>query len=177
MRHLLSKIAIIAVALTAISCSKDYIDSITPDELFKDSSKVAKTTIRSKGEESDPTVATLPRVAVYRTSDYEGQSWFSGWSGGRMVDDSFFMSIYFDSIDNMKVGQTLKISRFLFTFPLSSDSAASTQSYSGKITLADKGDDYVILHFQKLCFECSFGEYITDGYLYCPLYDEYLIDD
>ena len=64
-----------------------------------------------------------------------------------MVYDAFMLSIYFDSIEKMKVGDELKI------------------------TLADKGDDHVILHFRNVSFSCSFGDYLTDGYLYCPLYD------
>ena len=172
MKHIFTPISIIAVALMALSCSKHY---LSPEEVFKlDLS--AKVTLVSNSGDSEKKEFSIPTVAVFRKSEIEGQSWFTGFSGGKMVDDSFFMSIYFNSIDNMKVGQTLKISHFLFTFPLSSESAASTQSYSGKITLADKGDDYVILHFQKLSFECSFREYITDGYLYCPLYDVYPLD-
>lgn len=170
MKHLLSKIAIITVALMAISCSKDY---ITPDELFKDSSKEATTFIHSKGGENDNSVTTFPRVAVYRTSDIEGQSWFCGMSSGKMVDDAFILDFYFNNVDKMKVGDTLKISRFMFSFFYSSDSSASTQTYSGKITLADKGDDYVILHFHNVGVSCSFGEYLTNGYLYCPIFDEF----
>lgn len=170
MNNLLSKIAIITVALMAISCSKDF---ITPEELFKDSSKEAKTFIHFKSDESETSVTTFSQVAVYRNSEEEGKSWFSGWSGGRMVHDSFFLSFYFDNVEKMKVGDALKISHFLFSFPLSSSHDATTQTYSGKITLAGKGDDYVILHFHNLGFSCSFGEYLTNGYLYCPLFDEF----
>ena len=177
MRHLFSNIALLAVALTAISCSKDYIDSITPDELFNNSSKAVKVTNVSKGSKTEKVEASFPQVAVYRKSEKEGQSWFAGWSGGKMVDDCFFLSMYFSSVEKMKVGDALKISRFLFSFTYSSDSRASTEIYSGKITLADKGSNHVILHFNKVRCSCSFGDYLIDGYLYCPLYDEYLIDD
>jgi hypothetical protein len=72
----------------------------------------------------------------------------------------------------MEIGDTLKASRSIFSFIASSDSNATTYSYNGTITLADKGDDYVILHFNKVRFSCSMGEYLTDGYLYCPLFDK-----
>lgn len=87
----------------------------------------------------------------------------------------FMLSIYFDNIDKMKVGDTLKTSRFMFSFPASSDSNATTYTYGGRITLADKGDGYVILHFHRVSFSCSFGNYVTDGYLYCTLEDEFQI--
>ena len=115
----------------------------------------------------------FPNVAVYRKSEFEGQSWLAAFSGGKMVYDMFMLSIYFDSVDQMKVGDTLKPSRFMFTFPASSDSNATTHTYDGNITLADKGDDYVILRFDKVSFSCSFGDYLTDGYLYCPLFEKY----
>ena len=106
----------------------------------------------------------------------DGQSWFVASSGGKMVYDMFMMSIYFDSIDRMKVGDTLKPSRFMFSFFASSTFEATTHTYGGKITLVDKGDDYVILHFDKVSVSCSFGDYVTDGYLYCPLFDEYEVE-
>lgn len=94
-----------------------------------------------------------------------------------MVYDMFMLSCYFDSIDDMKVGETLKPSRFMFSFIASSDSNATTYEYEGKITLADKGEDYIILHFNKVRFSCSYGDYLTDGYLYCPLYEEYVTEE
>jgi len=170
MKHIFTRLAIFTAAVLAVSCSKDY---ISPEELFKDSSKVAKTVIRTRGEKSEETETTFHDIAVYRNSDKEGQSWFVASSGGKMVYDYFMLSIYFDSIDKMKVGDTLKPSSMLFIFPASSDSRARTDTYDGKITLSDKGDNYVILHFNKVRFDCLFGEYLTDGYLYCQLFDEF----
>ena len=37
--------------------------------------------------------------------------------------------------------------------------------------LAAKGDDYVILHFDNVLCKCSFGDYLIDGYLNCPVMD------
>ena len=170
MRLFFASIAAITAIMVAASCSKDY---LTPEEFFKDSSKQARTTITTKSGEEIGTIATFRDIAVYRDSDEKGQSWFCAFSGGRMVYDMFMLSIYFNSIDKMKIGNTLKASHSVFSFIASSDSNATTYSYSGKITLADKGDDYVILHFNKVLFSCSMGEYLTDGYLYCPLYEEY----
>lgn len=177
MRHTFTHFVLMAVALLAASCSKDAIpDTISPEELFGNEAKIAKTTIHTKSDEFEDTVTTFPRVQVTRRSDIEGQSWLCAWSGGRMVYDMFMLSIYFDSIDKMKVGEELKTSRFMFSFVASSDSRATTHEYGGKITLADKGDDYVILHFKNVSFSCSFGDYLTDGYLYCPLYDAPVFD-
>ena len=169
MRRLPALIAILTAILTAASCSKDY---ISPDELFQDGSKEAKTIIHTKSKEFEDTVAAFRSKAVYRKSDIEGQSWFRAFSGGKMVYDSFMLSVYFGSIDKMKVGDTLKPSRVMFSFIASSDSNATTHTMGGRITLADRGDDYVILRFRRVTFNCSFGDYLIDGYLYCPLYDE-----
>lgn len=167
----ITKTLTLVVALFAlISCSKDY---ISPDELFKDGSKVAKTTIHTRSGEFEDTVTPFASTAVYRKSDLEGKSWFVANSGGKMVYDTFMFSLYFDSIDHLKVGDVLNPDRFVFSFFYSSDSNATTHTYGGKITLAGKGDDYVILRFHKVSFSCSFGEYVTDGYLYCPLLDKY----
>ena len=174
MKHAITQFALVAAALLAVSCSKDL---ITPEELFRDSSKEAKIIIQSKGNDigSEDQVVMFRDKAVYRKSDQAGQSWFCAFSGGRMVYDMFMLSIYFDSIDKMKVGDMLKPTRVMFSFIASSDSNATTNTFTsdGKISLADKGDDYVILRFRKVVFNCSFGEYLIDGYLYCPLFDEY----
>ena len=153
-------LASFAALFSLVSCSKDY---ISPEEFFKGGYKVAKTAIHTRGDEYEDTETSFQRIAVYRKSDMDGQSWFVASSGGKMVYDMFMMSIYFDSIDRMKVGETLKPSRFMFSFFASS-------------TLVDKGDDYVILHFDKVSVSCSFGDYVTDGYLYCPLFDEYEVE-
>lgn len=170
MKHLFTMLASIAALLSLVSCSKDY---ISPEELFQNDYKIAKTAIHTKSGEYEDTETSFQRIAVYRKSDLEGQSWFVASSGGKMVYDAFMMSIYFDSIDKMKVGAVLNPSRFMFSFFFSSNSEATTHTYGGKITLADKGDDYVILHFNKVSLSCSFGDYVTDGYLYCPLLDEF----
>jgi hypothetical protein len=173
MKHLFTMLASFAALFSLVSCSKDY---ISPEEFFKGGYKVAKTAIHTRSDEYEDTETSFQRMAVYRKSDEKGQSWFVASSGGKMVYDMFMMSIYFDSIDRMKVGDTLKPSRFMFSFIASSTSDATTYTYGGKISLADKGDDYVILHFDKVSFSCSFGDYVTDGYLYCPLFDEYEVE-
>ena len=170
MKSLLMTLASVAALFALFSCSKDY---ISPEELFGNEAKVAKTKIHTRSDEFEDTETTFKSVAVYRKSDMEGKSWFCAMSGGRMVYDAFMFSLYFDDIDRMHVGDVLKPGRFMFGFFFSSDSYAYTDSYEGKITLADRGDDYVILRFQKVAVSCSYGQYVTDGYLYCPLQDEF----
>ncbi len=174
---LMKRIIAMAVALMALSCSKDNPYNISPEDLVNDPMKIAKTTITTKGPDATEATASFSKVAAYRKSEFEGQSWFVAYSGGRMVYDMFMLSCYFDSIDDMKVGETLKPSRFMFSFIASSDSNATTYEYEGKITLADKGEDYIILHFDKVRFSCSYGDYLTDGYLNCPLYEEYVTEE
>lgn len=171
MKRILVLLPALAVALLLMSCNKQ---GPIPAELAINDLTVAKTTIHTKGVDYEGTVIPFSHKAVYKKSDVEGQSWLCAFSAGRMVYDAFMLSIYFDNIENMKVGDELKISRFLFSFISSSDSKATTSAHSGKITLADKDNDYVILRFDKVGFSCSFGEYVTDGYLRCPLLEEHV---
>lgn len=171
MKRLFVLITILASALLLVSCNKH---DPTPEELSLNDLTVAKTTSHTKGADYEDTVTSFPDAAVYRNSEKAGKSWFVAFSGGKMVYDAFMLSLYFNSVDNMKVGDALNLNDVLFSFFYSSDSNASTHDCDGKITLAEKGSDYVILHFEALRFNCSFGEYVTDGYLRCPLFEEYV---
>ena len=169
----MKRIIAMAVALMALSCGKDNPYNISPMDLLNNPSMVANTTITTRNGDIEETVTPFKSFAVYKKSEYERQSHFCAMSGGRMVYDAFILSVYFDDIEKMKVGDTLKTRRFLFSFFFSSDSRATTDTYEGKIKLVAKGDDYVILHFDKVLCSCSFGDYLIDGYLNCPLFEEY----
>jgi hypothetical protein len=170
MKQIITQLAILALALTALSCDKDR---ISPEELFRDDAKVAKTVIHTKSDLYEDTVTSFSDKAVYKKSEFEGKSHFMALSGGKMVYDAFMLSLYFDDIEKMTAGATLNPSRCTFSFFLSSDSNNTVNSYVGQIVLADKGDDYVILRFNNVKFNCAFGEYVTNGYLYCPLQERY----
>ena len=167
----MKRIIAVAVALMALSCSKDAPYSISPEDLVNDPMKIAKTTITTKGDEYEDTVTSFETVKVYRESEAAGKSHFIALSGGKMVYDAFMLSFDFNSIDTVKVGEMLNISSFMFSFVFSDDSHATTYTYEGKIRLAAKGDDYVILHFDSVLCKCSFGDYLIDGYLNCPVMD------
>ena len=175
MKRILTQIMLLSVALLTVSCGKDY---ITPDELFRDDAKIAKTKITVKSDNGETTKETVPfeRVVVYKTSEFSSQSWLSAWSGGKMSYNMFSLSIFFQDIEKMKVGETLKPSHVMFSLPASSDSRDYTDEYSGKITLADKGEDYVILDFHKVGFSIGKGDYLVDGYLHCKLEDKLELD-
>lgn len=170
MKRLLVLTAVLAAALLLVSCDKH---DPTPEELSMNDLTVAKTAIHTKGDIYEDTETTFRDASVYRNSDQAGSSWFIAYSGGRMAYNAFVLSLYFDSIDKLKVGDALSFNSVLFSFILSSNINATTHDYTGRITLAEKRSDYVILHFEALRFTCSFGEYVTDGYLRCPLYEEY----
>lgn len=171
MKKILSMFSVLAIALMSVSCGDDY---ISPDQLFKDASKQARTKVSPKDDDSrESTTTDFKKAAVYEESDMDGSSWFVASSGGKMVYDFFMLSIYFQDIRQMKVGDTLKPSRAMFTFPFSSNSDDTTFDYDGEISLADKGSDYVILCFHKVKFSCHMGNYLTDGYLYCTLENRY----
>jgi hypothetical protein len=165
----MKRILTMAVALMALSCCKDNADIISPEDLANDPMKIAKTTITTKGDQLKDTVTSFELAKVYRESETAGKSNFIAISSGKMVYEVFMLSFDFDSIDTMEVGDNLNISRFMFSFVLSSDSNATTWKYGGNVRLADKGDDYVILHFDNLLCSCSFGDYLIDGYLNCPI--------
>ena len=169
----MKRIIAMAVALMALSCSKGNPYHVSPEDLLNNPKLVAKTTITTRNGDFEETVTPFKSVAVYKKSEYESQSHFCALSGGKRVHDAFMLSVYFDDIEKMKVDDTLKDSRFFFSFVFSSDSEATAYEYDGTIKLAAKGDDYVILHFDNVLCHCSFGDYLIDGYLNCPLYEEY----
>ena len=179
MKHLLRTLASVSVLLALASCHKaNYSSYWDPKDLDLDPAVVAKTTIHfSQYYSYHDEVATFKSATIYRKSDMEGKSYFIAWSGGKMVYDMFMLSIYFDSIDELKAGDTLYPSRFLFAFPASSDSRAMTHTYEGKITVAAKGVDYVVLQFHNLSLSCYYGDYVTDGYLKCQLCNELVLDN
>lgn len=172
MKRILTQIVLLSVALLTVSCGKDYI------EFYSSEAKIAKAKITVKSDNGETTKERVPfdRVTVYKTSEFDGQSWLSAWSGGRMSYNMFYLSINFQDIEKMKIGETLKPSRVSFSLPASSDSRDNTDEYSGKITLADKGDDYVTLSFHNVGFSIGKGDYLIDGYLHCKLEDKFELD-
>lgn len=169
MKRIITFLTVCAAALVLTSCSKD---NMSPEYLDRNPSKTAEIRITSKGVFKN-TVKMFSRSEIYKKSDIKGKSRFYAFSGGKMVYEAFALSIYFDCIDTLNVGDVITPSRCWFSFIYSSDSNATAHEYEGKISIADKGKDYVILDFHKVKFDCSFGEYTIDGYLNCPLYEEY----
>ena len=165
----MKRIIAIAVALMALSCSKDNIYHISPEDLVNNPMMVAKTTITTRNDQFDDTVTSFKLVKVYKESETAGKSSFIAISGGKMVYEVFMLSFDFDRIDTLEVGDDVNISHFMFSFTASSDSNATAQEYEGTVRLADKGADYAILHFDNLSCSCSFGDYLIDGFLNCPI--------
>ncbi|MBR5736088.1 MAG: hypothetical protein IKX60_04800 [Bacteroidales bacterium] len=172
MKRILTLSLIFIAAAMATSCGKDL---FTPDGYLLDKSLVAKTTIQQKGaiqsgqEDFKTTIVDFGDGTVQRTSEKEGQSLLMAHSTGITVYDAFWLSAYFDCIDNMKVGDVLKPSYCWFSLILSSSSNTWAFSYAGKITLAAKGDDYVVFNFDKVTFTTDVYKYVMDGYLRCEL--------
>jgi len=172
MKRILALSLILIAATMATSCSKDL---LTPDGFLIDKSLVAKTTIQPKDEiqarqdDFETTIVDFRDGTVLRTFEVEGQSHLIAHSTGKMVYDAFWLLMNFDYIDNMKVGDVLRPSYCQFSLIFSSSSRASTYTYDGKITLAAKGDDYVVFYFDKVTFTTEFYIYLMDGYLRCDL--------
>lgn len=171
MKRIFTQIAIVTAAFLGASCSKDDVSS---EYLVDNPSEVAKVTITVKGDTQEGSVIMFRDATVYRKSEMEGKSWFCAMSGGKMVYDAFMLSIYFDCIDMLNPGDEIIPDRCMFSFYFSSDSRATTHEHQGTITLAAKGEDNVIMHFDKVIFTCFYGEYLIDGYLGCPLQEEYV---
>ena len=168
MKRIFTFLTVCAAALVLTSCSKD---NMSPEYLDRNPSKTAEIRITSKGAFKN-TVKMFSRSEIYKKSDIKGKSRFYAFSSGKMVYEVFALSIYFDNIDTLNAGDVIIPSRCWFSFIFSSDSNATAYEYDGKISVAKKGKDYVILDFHQVKFDCSFGEYTIDGYLNCPLYEE-----
>ena len=172
MKRILTLSLYLIAATMALSCSKDL---FTPDGYLIDKSLVAKTTIQhndeiqSGQEDFETTIVDFRDGTVLRTFEVEGQSHLIAHSTGIMVYDAFWLFMNFDYIDNMKVGDVLKPSYCEFSLIYSSSRLAATYTYDGKITLAAKGDDYVVFYFDKVTFTTVFYVYLMDGYLRCAL--------
>lgn len=172
MKRLLSLSLILIAATMALSCSKDL---FTPDGFLLDKSLVAKTTIQPKEEiqsgreDIETTIVDFQDGTVHRTFEVEGQSSLLAHSTGRMVYDAFWLSIYFNYIDNMKVGDVLNPSYCRFSLIFSSSSYTWDFDYDGTITMVAKGDDYVVFYFDKVTFSTISYTYVMDGYLRCTL--------
>jgi hypothetical protein len=173
MKRILTLSLILIAATMATSCSKDL---LTPDGFLIDKSLVAKTTIQPKDEiqarqdDFETTIVDFRDGTVLRTFEVEGQSHLIAHSTGKMVYDAFWLFMNFDYIDNMKVGDVLKPSYCEFSLIYSSSKLfGSAYTYDGKITLAAKGDDYVVFYFDKVTFMTDFFVYVMDGYLRCNL--------
>ena len=70
MRPIITILTSFVALFVFASCDKDY---ISPDELFKDGSMVAKTTIHTKTGDFEDTVTGFRRAAVYKKSDMEAE--------------------------------------------------------------------------------------------------------
>lgn len=172
MKRILTLSLYLIAATMALSCSKDL---FTPDGFLIDKSLVAKTTIQPKDEiqarqdDFETTIVDFRDGTVLRTFEVEGQSHLMAHSAGKIDWDYFYLIIYFDYIDNMKVGDTLNPSFCSFRLLLSGTHRAWADTYDGKITLAAKGDDYVVFYFDKVTFTTYYYVYVMDGYLRCNL--------
>lgn len=166
MKHLRLFSILAAAILLTVSCEEE--DS--PNSPF------SAATIQFKSAEVEETIGFANSFVireVHNDGKYDGLSWLSANSDGRMAYDMFYLSFYFDQIDNVKPGTILKHVRSVFSFPASSDSRNYTTEYKGKLSLKDKGDDYVIIHFNNVKFSVAYGDYVFDGDLQCPLLDKY----
>ena len=172
MKRILTLSIYLLAATMALSCSKDL---FTPDGYLIDKSMIAKTTIQpndeiqSDQEDFETTIVDFRDGTVYRNFEVEGQSHLIAHSTGKMVYDAFWLFMNFDYIDNMKVGDILKPIYCWFSLILSSSSLSWAYNYDGKITLAAKGDDYVVFYFDKVTFTTECYVYVMDGYLRCKL--------
>lgn len=177
MKFTIRLLAIISIALMGTSCNQEY---TSPDDLIEHPGKAATVTNTTKSDKYPDIKIQFRDAIIYKYStleegtEWENKSYLWASSGGKMVYDAFAMSMFFDNIDSLKTGDTIEPHSFRFSFIWSSDSNATTHEYEGKITLADKRKDYVVLHFDKVRCSCSFGDYMIDGYLYCDLEDKYV---
>ena len=168
MKHLLIYFAVFAVAIVATSCSKE---NISAEDFYMDSSRVATITIYPKNDIfNGNTITAFKDAFIINESKYEGQSMLFALSEGKLVHDFFSITIYFDDIDNIRVGNKLRPSSYSFAL-LFSSTAYNAILDGGKITLSYLSDDYVILHFDKVIFNSLDFVYVIDGYLNCRLYD------
>ena len=103
--------------------------------------------------------------AVYDNSskDVPGCSGVICHTDGKDVFTNIWLSFYF--YDNTPQGSELKLERLSFGALLSSNSREYTSTFSGKMTLGEKTDSYVIVYLEDVHFKIQHGEYVLNGNL------------
>jgi hypothetical protein len=147
--------------MSTASLSKDIPLSITsPDGVTKVVSILSKSD-DSEGENGESDLAF--RIALLSDpSDIEGCIHLYAFTNGRMVDDSFFMSMYLKK-SSMAVGKEPDFERLLFCLPLSNDNRNSADSFDGHIYIKEHSSEQVTLRFKKAVFKIAQGTYLLNG--------------
>lgn len=165
MKRILTLTAILSLTLMTVSCNKENPDP----EPTVDWHSMALTTITPNSDTNENAVIAFASASVMKKSEIDGKSEFCALSNGKMVYDAFVLNFYFNDIKRTDIGQTLDISDFSLWFPYSSDTRTNTHSFSGTVSLAEKAEDHVVLYFHQVSASNSFGEYVTNGQVYCTL--------
>ncbi|MDO5443346.1 MAG: hypothetical protein Q4G10_06705, partial [Bacteroidia bacterium] len=124
-------IAAICAIMTMSSCAKE---GLTPDDLTGNPDLQAEVRFKTKSHTDGIADSTLPlgSMMVVKKGSIEGSSWFCANTVGKMVWEMAMISIYFQDIDTLKDGDTIKPARTMFGFIASSDSNNYTDKYKGE---------------------------------------------
>lgn len=163
MKRFIPFIAICLGLLAFSACDKESGDRLSDEELTKDvqfSFTTGKLTRTIEAKSSDGEESGLAwRIALLRDpSDIEGCIHLHAFTNGRMVDDSFFLSLYMKKA-GLKKGAEPEFERTLLCLPLSSYSGDSSYSFSGHIYLKEYDGSSVTLRFDNAVF----NNYILNG--------------
>lgn len=163
MKRLFPFIAICLGLLAFSACDKESGDRLSDEELAKNVQFSFTTgeltrTIEAKSSDSAESGLTW-RIALLRDpSDIEGCMHLHAFTNGRMVDDSFFLSLYMKKA-GLKKGAEPEFERTLLCLPLSSYSGDSSYSFTGHIYLKEYDGSRVTLRFDNAVF----NNYILNG--------------
>ena len=163
MKGLFPFIAICLTLFAFSACDKGSVDRLSDEDLAKNvqfsftTGKLTRTieAKSSDGEESD----LAWRIALLSDpSDIEGCIHLYAFTNGRMVDDSFFLSLYMKK-EGLKKGAEPEFERTLLGLPLSSYSGDTSYSFTGHIYLKEYDGSRVTLRFDN----AAFNNYILNG--------------
>lgn len=155
--------------MLAISCEKSRLGTgdITGSQpltlSLPDGTTYSMLVKSDEGEGTDGKSDLAFRNATFQyPSDIEGCVFLSAFTNGRMVHDSFFMSLYLKA-DSLSPGKEPEFERILFCLPLSSYSGARADTFKGHIYIKEQSSEQIVLRFKKTVFELSGANYTLNG--------------
>ena len=154
----------LAAAVSLLSCSKEGFAGIDD---FYDIQIEGNGSFVEKGQTLGFTGCSL-----FIEGFEPGESYFNAKIRGKSDVSYFLLDLTFQNINNVQVGQKLKLIHFNFANPLINGGNGFTSEYSGSVFLAGRTEKEAVLFFDRIKCNVMNTDFTFDGYVRCPLRDK-----